>query len=114
GPDVTIGGSFQAGAYDHFEVVLREPLESSIKVHLKVRLTEELDVVMEPAVPISFGPCRFTGLPAFAVHDLNLVPSPTLIGDDHLPGEQALEWTRHPTARFMPGAESTGMLAVRT
>ena len=108
-----IAGPFRTDAYDSFEVVLREPLDSSIKVHVKVRLTEELDVVIEPAVPISFGPCRFTGLPALAVHDLNFVPSPTLTGD-HEPGEQAFEWTRHPIDRLMPGAGFTGMLTVRT
>jgi hypothetical protein len=113
GPDVPLAGPFRTDAYDSFEVVLREPLDSSIKVHVKVRLTEELDVVIEPAVPISFGPCRFTGLPALAVHDLNFVPSPTLEGD-HEPGEQAFEWTRHPIDRLMPGAALTGMLTVRT
>ena len=113
GPDVTLGRPFQPGMQDSLEVTLREPLSSSIKVHLKVRVTEERDVIIEPAVPLSFGPCRFLGMPALGVHDLGFVPSPRLTGA-HDPGEQALEWARHPLDRLSVGAPYTGVLTVRT
>ena len=39
------------------------------------------EVVIEPAVPISIGPCRFSGLPCRGVHDLGFLPYPTLSPD---------------------------------
>ncbi|WP_327085605.1 hypothetical protein OIE66_25020 [Nonomuraea sp. NBC_01738] len=110
--DVPQGGPFQAGGYDTLAVSLSEMNASSIFVHLRVRLTEELQVVLEPAVPISFGPCRFGGLPCRAVHDLGLLPYPVLSGA-HTEHELPLEWARH-TIPGGFGMEGTGLITVRT
>ncbi len=59
--DVTQGGPFSPGAYDTYEVVLSELGSSRIRVHLRARFTEEREVVLEPAVPLSVGACRFSG-----------------------------------------------------
>lgn len=113
GPDDTQTDPFQKGEYDSLQVTLRDTGKSSIFVHLRVRMTEEMDFIIEPAVPISIGPCRFSGLPCHGLHDLNFVPSPRLQGD-HSEGEQTLEWTRHPIDRFSADATYTGILTVRT
>lgn len=117
GPDVKLtDGDFDASLYDGLEIILREPQPSIIRVHVKVRMTEEHDFIVEPAVPISFGPCRFLGLPCKAVHDFALLPSPTLRGDHH-PTEQALEWTRHtinPIELLGEYVEHVGMVTART
>ncbi len=108
--DTRIGALFESGVLDSLEVRLSEVGPSAIRVHVRVRLTEEQEVVLEPAVPLSFGPCRFSGLPCRGVHDLGLVPYPTLSGD-HTEHEQALEWVRH-----LPhgGFDGTGLVTVRT
>jgi len=113
GDDITLTDTFQPGIYDSLQVTLRDTNYSSIFVHLKVRMTEEMDFIIEPAVPISIGPCRFSGLPCHGLHDLNLFASPSLQGD-HSEGEQALEWTRHPLDRLSPDASYSAVLTVRT
>ncbi|TDB89410.1 hypothetical protein E1264_08330 [Actinomadura sp. KC216] len=100
--EVKQGGPFAPGFYDTFEAVLRDVAPSSVFVHLRVRLTEESQVVIEPAVPISFGPCRFSALPCRAVHDFGLLPYPQLTGE-HTEHELALEWTRHPITDDLGG-----------
>ena len=110
--DVRQAGPFEPGVYDTFEVVLRELTSSSLFVHIRVRLTEEGEVVVEPAVPISIGPCRFSGLPCRGVHDLGLLPYPTLSGA-HTEHEQALEWARHVIVGGL-GIDGTGLVTVRT
>jgi hypothetical protein len=113
GGEVTLTDKFSPGEFDSLQVTLREPGPSSIFVHIKVRMTEEMDFIIEPAVPISIGPCRFIGLPCRGLHDFNLVPSPRLQGE-HSEGEQALEWIRHPIDRLALDAKHTGVLTIRT
>ena len=104
---------FQAGLRDSLEVSLGLNGQAAIRVHLRVRITEELDIVLEPAVPISIGPCRFHGVPCRGLHDLNLVPSPRLQGN-HDEREQALEWARHSLDRLSPDAKYGGQLTIRS
>ena len=103
---------FLAGSYDSFAVVLDEQRSSLLRVHLRVRFTEEREVVIEPAVPISIGPCRFSGLPCTGVHDLGFLPYPKLSGD-HTEHELPLEWVRHEIHGGL-GVDGTGLLTVRT
>lgn len=109
--------AFVAGIYDSYQVDLKTSDPSSIFVHLKVRMTQELDFILEPAVLISVGPCLFTGLPCFGLHDISFLPAPTLKGN-HEKVEQAVEWTRHtiePSEALVPGDSNfRGVLAVRT
>ena len=107
--------SFAAGQHDTITIELNAQQPSVIKVHVKIRMTEEGRFVIEPAVPLSVGPCRFSGLPCRAVHDLNLFPSPLLgigPGDERHYGDQALEWARHPLLR--EGESEFGVITVRT
>lgn len=110
--DVAQGGPFHAGDYDTFEVVLSEQRSSKLRVHVRVRLTVEGEVTIEPAVPLSIGACRFSGLPCDAVHDLGLLPYPELSGA-HTRHELALEWARHRIPTGL-GSEGTGLVTVRT
>ena len=103
---------FQAGFHDTLGITLRRDAPSSIRVHVKVRFTEAREVVIEPAVPISIGPCRFSGLPCRGLHDLALVAFPTLAADAHAT-EQALEWLRHPLVPLIED-EPTGFVTFRT
>lgn len=111
-PDSLQTAPFDRDVRDSLEVTLRDIGYSSIRVRVRVRMTEEGDVVIEPAVPISIGPCRFyLDLPCRGLHDLNFVPSPRL-SSGHSEREQALEWARHPLD--VTAAPGTGVLTVRT
>ena len=100
-------------APDGLAVVLRQGEGSSVYVRVRVRMTEERDLVIEPAVPVSFPRCSFLSLPCRAVHDVNWVPSPTLAGT-HTAQEQALEWTRHRLDQLSLDATFAGVLTART
>jgi hypothetical protein len=85
--DVSVG-DFTPGRLDDLRVVYRQDLGSSVFVHVRIRITADGAVSVRSAVPIDFGACKFSGLPCLAVHDFNLVPSPTLAPDE-------IEWLRH-------------------
>jgi hypothetical protein len=53
-----------------------DALPSEIDCLVRLHLTPEGDVILEPTVPISFGPVRFMGLPAKVVYDIQLIASP--------------------------------------
>ncbi len=110
--DVKQAGPFEPGVYDTYEVILRELTTSSIKTHLRIRFTEQRQIVIEPCVPISIGPCRFSGLPCRGIHDLGFLPYPTLTAP-HTDHELPLEWTRHEIPGGL-GTEGTGLITVRT
>lgn len=116
-PPAPLTNAFVAGIYDSYHVELKTSDPSSIFVHLKIRVTQELDFILEPAVVLSVGPCLFSGLPCRGVHDLALIPAPSLHGD-HEKVEQAIEWTRHtiePSEAIIPGdTQFRGVLAART
>jgi hypothetical protein len=110
--NVKQGGPFQEGEYDTFEVELSEQGSSVLRVHVRVRLTAEGEITIDPAVPMSIGPCRFSGLPCDGVHDLGLLPYPILSGA-HTRHELALEWARHRIPAGL-GTDGTGLVTVRT
>jgi hypothetical protein len=116
-PPSPLTNPFIAGIYDSYRVELKTSDPSSIFVHIKVRVTEELDFIVEPAVVLSVGPCLFSGLPCFGLHDISLIAAPTLKGN-HRKVEQAIEWTKHtiePSESIIPGDTNfRGVLAVRT
>lgn len=101
--------SFDAGAADTYDVTLNATAPSVIRAHVKLRCSEERDFVLQFATPISIGPCRFSGIPCAAVHDLGLIltadPSPAI--DRRT---EALEWIRH-ELDSPPGG---GFITVRT
>jgi hypothetical protein len=114
-PDPLI--TFDAGLQDSYKVELKTSDRSSIFVHIKVRVTQELDFIIEPAVVMSIGPCLFSGLPCLGLHDISLIAAPTLKGN-HEKVEQAIEWTRHsiePSESMLPGDTNfRGVVAIRT
>ena len=88
-------GSFTAGSRDALKIVYNEDAPTSIFVHVRVRATAGGEYEIETAVPISFEACRLSGLPATAVHDFRLIPSPGL-------APSGLEWVRHPLDPWWP------------
>jgi hypothetical protein len=114
-PSETQIDSFVSGQHDTLRIELKTNESSVIRVHVKIRMTEEGKFVIEPAVPLSIGPCRFLGLPCRALHDVNLFPAPLVgvgPGDERHFGDQALEWTRHPLLRERES--EFGLATVRT
>lgn len=116
-PPSPLTNAFTSGVYDSYTVDLKTSDPSSIFVHIKVRVTEELDFIVEPSVVVSVGPCLFSGLPCFGLHDISLIAAPKLKGN-HRKVEQAIEWTKHtiePSESIIPGdSDFRGVLAIRT
>lgn len=102
-------GEFEPGRLDDLKVIYRQTEPTSIFVHLRVFVNDELDVDLQPAVPISFGRCGLSEIPCRAVHDFRLIPSPRLARD-------RIEWLRHSIEPWLPGHTSSydGLFAVRT
>ncbi len=103
-------GDFTVGKLDSQELVLRKDERASIFVHMRVKVTNGLGVVLTPAVPISFGRCLFLeGISCLAVHDFLLIPSPEL-AQDHL------DWIRHGIEPWasLHSEITTGCFAART
>ena len=82
-------GTFTPGTLDSLKIVYDEAGPTSIFVHVRVRATAGGEYAIETAVPVSFEACRLSGLPAKAVHDFRLIPSPGIALD-------LIEWLRHP------------------
>lgn len=81
-------GTWDTEQLDSQQIIFRTG-STSIFTHVRLRVTEDLGVVITPVVPISFGKCRFMGIPCLAVHDFQLIPSPELAF------EKNLDWVRH-------------------
>ena len=117
-PPFPLTNDFTAGLYDSFKVVIESAEPTRIFVHVKIRMTIEQDFIIEPAVVMSVGPCIFSGLPVYGLHDISLIPAPTLKGEGHEKVEQAIEWTRHtiePSESLLGGDTNfRGVIAVRT
>lgn len=90
----TVTDGFISGIQDTVRVILRNADSTSIFTHIKLRVSEQFDFLIETAVPISIGPCRFSGIPCRAIYDLNfiLTPKPS---DSMDARAEALEWVRH-------------------
>lgn len=110
--EATVTDGFIPGQPDTLKVVLRSVEGSSIWAHVKLRVSEQFDFVLETAVPLSIGPCRFTGIPCQAIHDLNfiLTPNPSDSIDERA---EALEWVRHPLSTAEQSGPP-GFITVRT
>ena len=82
-------GSFSPGAADDLEITYNTADATKIRVHARIHLTPDGQAEIRPAVPISFGPCLFSGMPCKAVHDFSLIPSPGPVMDpsEVIPGE---------------------------
>jgi len=98
---------------DSLEIVLSDEGPSQVRVRVNVRMTELGDFSVDPVVPISFGECRFSGLPMMGLHDLQLVPQPAPegIAPEHVDAELPLEWKRH---RLDLVPQTRGLVTLRT
>lgn len=98
---------------DSVQVTLRDTAPSYLKVRVDVRLTPAGDVYVDTKVPLSIGPCLFSGLPCRGLHDLQLIPSPAPahVHAAHLDYELPLEWKRH---RLDLGADNRGLFSIRS
>ncbi len=108
--DVTIKvGEFEPGRLDDLMIVYRRTEPTSIFVHVRLRMDEEFQFDIQPAVPISFGRCALSEIPCTAVHDFRLIPSPAIALDHH-------EWLRHGVEPWLPSHTGPydGLFSVRT
>jgi hypothetical protein len=72
-------GEFTPGNADDLEIIYNSGKPTTIRVHVRFHMTADGEFALRTAVPISFGPCLFSGIPCKAVHDFSLIPSPGLI-----------------------------------
>lgn len=100
-------GTFDNTQIDSFAYTLGDDVNpTEIDCFVRIRLTPENDVVLEPSVPVSFGPIRWMGLPATNVYDVQLIPSPNR--------REYLEWAHNDVGAFVSNPPAAGALAFRS
>jgi hypothetical protein len=100
-------GTFSPTKLDSFAYTLGDDTNpAEFDCFIQIRFTAEQDIILEPAVPISFGPVRWMGLPATAVYDIQLIPSPNR--------REYLEWTHNGIGSFISNPPAAGALAFRS
>jgi hypothetical protein len=100
-------GTFDKTKIDSFAYTLGDDINpTEIDCFVRIRLTPENDVILEPSVPISFGPIRWMGLPAKNVYDVQLIPSPNR--------REYLEWAHNDVGAFVSNPPAAGALAFRS
>lgn len=101
-------GSFDPTDQDSFAYTLGDDahpaeIDCFIRLHL---LPGNNEVILEPSVPISFGPVRWMGLPAAAVYDIQLIPAPDR--------REYFEWAHNDIGAFISNPPAAGALAFRS
>jgi hypothetical protein len=103
---VTVG-TFDPVKPDSFAYQLGDATQpAQIECFIRLHLTPEGDVILEPSVPISFGPVRWMGLPATAVYDVLLLPSPHR--------REYLEWAHNDVGSFFSNPPADGAIGFRS
>jgi hypothetical protein len=99
---------FDSSQPDSLQVVLNPGPVDGTQVALMARfhLTPEGDVIFEASVPHCENSVVFLGLPATAIYDLLIIPSPRRI--------EYVEWARHPIDGFLLTPPTSGALAFRS
>jgi hypothetical protein len=100
-------GPFDPTNTDSFAYALgsdSQPAELDLFIRLQV--TPAGDVIIEPTVPISLGPCRWLGLPAFAVYDIQIIPSPNR--------RDYFEWAHNDLGSFISNPPVKGAIGFRS
>jgi hypothetical protein len=72
---VRLTDAFDPDRPDSLEITLSNSEPSTIRVRANLRLTRTGDVILQPVVPISVGPCRFSSIPCQGLHDVQLFPT---------------------------------------
>lgn len=105
-PPVSVG-TFDLTAIDSFAYTLDDDVHpAEISCYVRLHLTTEGDLILEPAVPISLGPVQWMGLPARAVYDIQLLPSPNR--------RDYLEWTHNDIGSFISKPAAAGAIGFRS
>lgn len=100
-------GSFDASKPDGFAYTLGDDVHpTEIDCLIRLRLTPENDLILEASVPISLGPVRWMGLPATAVYDIALIPSPNR--------REYFEWARNDLSPLDSNPLASGALGFRS
>jgi hypothetical protein len=100
-------GDFDPTNIDSFAYILdADTTPAQIQVFVRLQVTTEGDVILEPTVPISFGPCRWLGIPAKAVYDILLIPSPNR--------RDYYEWAHNDLDTFFANPPVKGALGFRS
>jgi hypothetical protein len=112
---VRLTAPFDPDAADSLEITVSNVEPSTIRVRVNVRFTRSGDVLLQPVVPISIGPCRFLGLPCRGLHDVHLFPT---LRPAHVPAAEArselpLTWLRYPVEEVIGALAYPSAIAVR-
>ncbi|HEX3532049.1 MAG TPA: hypothetical protein VH988_33740, partial [Thermoanaerobaculia bacterium] len=100
-------GQFTNGNVDGFAYTLQDDSQpSTIDAVVRLHLTPAGDVILEPTVPLSLGASRFMGLPAKAVYDIQLIPSPNR--------RDLFEWARNDIGSFDSNPPVKGAVGFRS
>jgi hypothetical protein len=100
-------GTFDSTAIDSFAYTLGDSTtKAQIQCFVRLHLTTAGDVILEPTVPISFGPVRWMGLPSKAVYDIQILPSPSRT--------EYLEWTHNDPGSFFSNPPAKGAIGFRS
>jgi len=102
-------GDFRPSFLDDLKIHYDRGQPSSVFVHIRLHMNELGEFDIRPAVPISFGKCLFSGIPALAVHDFQLIPSPSL-------APREVHWLRHDVMPWAPelSAPLDGLFSIRS
>jgi hypothetical protein len=100
-------GVFDQTAVDGFAYTLTDgATPSTISCFVRLHLTIEGDIILEPTVPLSFGPVRWMGMPAKAVYDIQFLPSPSRT--------DYLEWTHNDPGSMFSNPPARGAIGFRS
>ncbi|HEX8107719.1 MAG TPA: hypothetical protein VF516_08310, partial [Kofleriaceae bacterium] len=100
-------GTFDKTKIDSYAYKLSTGIDATeVDCFVRLHLTVEGDLIVETAVPISFGPVRWMGLPATAVYDVQLLPSPNR--------RDYLEWAHNDVGSFFSNPPAKGAIAFRS
>ena len=67
---------FDAGDDDSVAVIKARTAPTAIRTHIRLHLTPDGDVLLEPNTPLSIDGAKLMNLPFTALHELLLIPSP--------------------------------------
>jgi hypothetical protein len=96
---------FDPGDDDSVAVVKVRGAASIIRTHIRLHLTADGDVLIEPNTPLNIDSAKFSNLPVTALHDVLFIPSPRR--------RDLYEWARNDFGSPLPGAP-TGVFGFRS
>jgi len=85
---------FDPGDDDSVAVVKIRGAASVIRTHVRLHLTTDGDVLIEPSTPLSIDTAKFSNLPVTALHDVLFIPSPRR--------RDLYEWARNDFGPLVP------------